>query len=501
MALLTLLTLPSTALVVLSILILRALYRLTLHPLARVPGPVGARLSRIPLLLNALSGSQHQHHLSLHERYGSVVRIGPSHVLLSSPSHGAQYYTWPKSDWWLCFRPSDDALAFSTELGLKEHNAKKKRVAAAYSLTSLLGNEAKMNEIVSEWLGKMKEFSNTGEQVDMAAWMNWLNFDVLMEMVFGASVGCVRAGKDTKGLIAANEVFVKMANVIGVFPVLYKIMQWSVMRKWAPKSTDKEGAGLLFGISERSVKGRLEEQEKSEATPRKRKDILQHMVDYRDLQDQGIPAENLQNEAIVAMASGADTVGCTLRVAALYLSTNAPVRAKLVAEIDDATAAGNLSKPARFEELRRLPYLAAVVQELVRIHPVMASPFWRSAPRGGVMIDGHFLPEGTHVGINEWVIARNTDLYGKDVECFRPERWLDCSLEKKRERDKMDLFFGHGDYMCLGKSFATLELYKVIVELWREFEVVIVNPERPWKSSATISFVHENFLCTIHPRR
>ena len=30
----------------------------------------------------------------------------------------------------------------------------------------------------------------------------------------------------------------------------------------------------------------------------------------------------------------------------------------------------------------------------------------------------------TVVGANPWVIHRNTDVYGDDVEEFRPERWL-----------------------------------------------------------------------------
>lgn len=356
-----------------------------------------------------------------------------------------------------------------------------------------------MDARVAEFTGRMRGVARAGEAVDMAGWLGWVNLDVLMEMVFGVQTGCVGAGGDVKGLVEANKTFVRIANVVGVLPGLYWVMQWRVMKRWAPKSTDAEGAGLLFGIAERGVEERLREQKVKLGRGRK-KDILQHMADYRDSNDRGIPPANLQNEAIVAMASGADTVSCTLRVAALHISTNAVVRQKLVAEIDHATATGHLSNPARFDELRKLPYLVAVVQELVRIHPPMASPFWRAAPKGGVVIDGYFLPEGTNIGINEWVIARNRDLYGDDVDRFRPERWIDCSPEKKREREKMDLFFGHGDYTCLGKSFAMLELYKVIVELWREFELVVAYPERPWKSKAAISFIHEDFWCTVHLR-
>jgi len=46
-----------------------------------------------------------------------------------------------------------------------------------------------------------------------------------MHMVFSTPTGCVKEGKDAKGLVAANRVFVAMANVIGIYPFLYKIMQ------------------------------------------------------------------------------------------------------------------------------------------------------------------------------------------------------------------------------------------------------------------------------------
>lgn len=119
-------------------------YRL-FHPLAHIPGPFLASFSRLWLLFQTLGGQQHISHLRVHEEYGPIVRIGPNHILLSDPKHGPWYYSLDKSDWWYCFRPNDHHLAFSTEIGLKVHNAKKKRVAGAYSMTSLLANEATMD--------------------------------------------------------------------------------------------------------------------------------------------------------------------------------------------------------------------------------------------------------------------------------------------------------------------------------------------------------------------
>ena len=129
-----------------TILLTYILHHRLLHPLSKIPGPFLASISRLWLLYHTLTGRTHVSHLDAHRVHGPIVRVGPNHVLLSDPSHGAWYYSLDKSDWWYCFRPDDHALAFSTELGLKAHNAKKKRVAGAYSLSSLVANEGAMDE-------------------------------------------------------------------------------------------------------------------------------------------------------------------------------------------------------------------------------------------------------------------------------------------------------------------------------------------------------------------
>jgi hypothetical protein len=58
-------------------------YRLSpLHPLARYPGPVGARISRLWWARVSLTGAQHLCAYELHARYGPVVRSGPDHLLI-----------------------------------------------------------------------------------------------------------------------------------------------------------------------------------------------------------------------------------------------------------------------------------------------------------------------------------------------------------------------------------------------------------------------------------
>jgi cytochrome P450 len=41
------------------------------------------------------------------------------------------------------------------------------------------------------------------------------------------------------------------------------------------------------------------------------------------------------------------------------------------------------------------------------------------------MLHGKFIPEGTVIGVNCWVVNRDKSIFGQDADSFRPERWID----------------------------------------------------------------------------
>lgn len=72
----------TTVLVVIGLLgaylLANAIYSVTFHPLADVPGPKLCAISRIPYWLVALSGDDVQWMKKLHDQYGPVLRFGPT---------------------------------------------------------------------------------------------------------------------------------------------------------------------------------------------------------------------------------------------------------------------------------------------------------------------------------------------------------------------------------------------------------------------------------------
>lgn len=64
----------------------------------------------------------------------------------------------------------------------------------------------------------------------------------------------------------------------------------------------------------------------------------------------------------------------------------------------------------------------------------------RAVPAQGLALPhGVSLRPGTVVGINPWVASRCKEMYGEDVETFRPERWLEADEEELKGMERASL--------------------------------------------------------------
>lgn len=99
-------------------------------------------------------------------------------------------------------------------------------------------------------------------------------------------------------------------------------------------------------------------------------------------------------------------------------------------------------------------------------------------------MNGIFMPGGTEVVYSSFTTQRRKDVFGKDAQYFRPERWIEAAaLDDVGEKliamqNTLNLIFGSGRFTCLGKHIAFIELEKVIPTLLRDFDWGLVDPMR-----------------------
>lgn len=156
------------------------------------------------------------------------------------------------------------------------------------------------------------------------------------------------------------------------------------------------------------------------------------------------------NERCVYSFAGSDTTAISIRAILYYLMKAPEAMRKLVDEIDEANAAGRLSRPRlKYAEAVKLPYLVAACKEGMRMHPSVGLGLPRHVPEGGKEIAGRFFPGGARVSINACVVHFDEGIFGADAAEFNPDRWFRCDAANM---DRHMLQFGGGSRTCIGKN-------------------------------------------------
>lgn len=128
--------------------------------------------------------------------------------------------------------------------------------------------------------------------------------------------------------------------------------------------------------------------------------------------------------------AGSDTTAIMLRAIIYFLITNPASLRKLEHELRQARSQDQLSDIVTWKESRNLRYFDACVKETGRLHPAIGLTLERVVPSGGAMICGQSFEAGTTIGMNPWVIHRDKDVFGADVDHWNPDRWLDTDTER-----------------------------------------------------------------------
>jgi cytochrome P450 len=159
------------------------------------------------------------------------------------------------------------------------------------------------------------------------------------------------------------------------------------------------------------------------------------------------------------MLQGGDTTTSALSAMFFYLSRYPLCYQQLVAEIRSTFTHG--SEIVSGTKLSNCAYLRACIDETLRISPPIVTTLWRKIATDyednePFIVDGHFIPPGTDVGVNIFSIHHNHS-YFPEPFIFKPERWLPgVSSSETEGRAIHDAFtpFSMGPRGCAGKTMA-----------------------------------------------
>lgn len=476
----------------------------TFARLREVPGPFIAKFTDLWRLLVVWRRDSHDRYLQLHQQYGDLLRIGPNTISISKPDVIQNIYGvqkgYVKSDFYAVWQnvvngKRTPSLVFTTDE--VQHAMMKRPIAPAFSLSTLVEFEPLIDSTTAVFLTRLDElFASTGNICDLGKWLQWYAFDVIGELTFSKRLGFLERAEDIEGIIASVSANFERCSVLGQMPWLDL---WTYKNPIYQKFFAKPISSPIVEFGQRRLRERLNNNhDKNEAeikipdtalyqkvlhgTIPSKPDFLSRFLSLHKEQPDVVTDRQLLAYLFANINAGSDTIGSTLRALFYYLLKTPGSFAALVKELDDAQTNGKISAPLpTWPECQRLPYLNAVVKEALRLNPALSLPLERVVPPSGLQIGEVFIPPGTIVGINPWILHRDPRIFGDDAQRWEPERWLNKDAERVKYMDHHLLSFGAGKRTCLGKNIAMLELTKLVPALLLRYDMELANPQKEWR--------------------
>jgi len=172
-------------------------------------------------------------------------------------------------------------------------------------------------------------------------------------------------------------------------------------------------------------------------------------------QEQGGRLNDDDEEAVIWTAASlygaaADTTTIILTVFTLAMIENTHVQRKAQEEIDRVVGTDRLPT---FEDRDNLPYVNALVKEVLRWWPIAPMGFPHAATED-IEFNNHLIPKGTYILPAVWWFLHDPEVY-RSPETFDPDRFL----PPRNEPDPAAEAFGYGRRRCPGRFFADSSLY------------------------------------------
>jgi benzoate 4-monooxygenase len=366
-----------------------------------------------------------------------------------------------------------------------EHTRKRKVVSHTFSAKSIGQFEtyihANLELFYSKWnkLSKAASDSNTNDgyaAIDALNWFNYLAFDIIGDLAFGAPFGMLEKERDIAEIrktpdsppqsAPAIQVLNRRGEVSGTLGCLPQLKPYA---KYLPDKFFSQGIEAvenLAGIAIARVGDRLEHPDIG------RVDLLARLMEGKDASGEKLGREELTAEALTQLIAGSDTTSNT-SCAILYWCVRTPgVVAKLQAELDAAIGTG---VPA-YDAVKDLPYVSAVISETMRIHSTSSLGLPRLTPMATpdnpspapVEILGHKFPPGTALSVPAYTIHHSKAIWGDDADEFVPARWEEGRITQ-RQKDAF-IPFSYGPRACVGRNVAEMELKCIVATVFRNFE-------------------------------
>lgn len=522
------------------------IYNLTLHPLAHLPGPKLWGVTRFRYVISLVSGNLARDIRALHARYGNIVRTAPDEVSFASLDaypviYGGQkpfpkdpvYFTPPLSQPHNLFNTPDDV----------DHARMRRVISLAFTPAAVEAYESIIVAFVDLMVAKLKHGILKGGKssaspsavFNVTAWYNYISSDIISDLAFGESFGCLENGNLHPWVASVFDLFKGISLMAGAryYPWIENILT----KMFVPRSFFNQ-AEHHYVLSVKKIRQRIESN-----TPRS--DFVSSILTKAQVEQilnndasglKGMTVSEFEATISMLAIAGSENVGTTLCGITTYLLLQ-PSSQPLDRLVQEVRSTFKSSDEITVSAVQNLPYLNATIAEGLRLGYPLPSGLPRIVPSHhpsaeiagvkdgvGAYVCNTYLPPGTHAVIPQNAIARDENLFsvhasdppaqspesGHDgynkrdhvhpaisANDFVPERWLPATHIYALSQLKSGQFspppvlypFLMGPKSCLGQRLAWSKMRLILARLMWEFDFAkATEPGRgitPWDELKT----------------
>ncbi|KAJ4960684.1 hypothetical protein NE237_020594 [Protea cynaroides] len=431
------------------------------HP--RLSGPVGwPLLGSIPTLVGQLS---HRKLAELSTSLGATrlmaFSMGPRRFVISSHPETAREILSGSA---FSDRPSKESarlLMFERAIGFApsgEYWRYLRRIATnhMFSPRRIAGLEGLRQRIGDEMLeGVWKEMEWRGF-VELRGRLQKGSLDNVVESLFGRSLHL--EGEELSWMVKEGYELIAKFNWEDYFHLGF--LDFNGVRRRCHQL-----AIMVDGLLRRVIAERREEGE-----CRMRDDFLSVLLKLP--KEEQLTDSDMVSVLWEMIFRGMDVVAILLEWIMARLVLHPDIQAKAQAEIN--ACIGGQHRPVRDSDIPNLPYLQAIVKEVLRLHPPGPLLSWARLATHDVHVGKFLVPEGTTAIVNMWAISHDKSIW-KDPWAFKPERFIEEDVSIMGS-DLRLAPFGSGRRVCPGKALGLATVHLWLGRLLQNFTWLPAQP-------------------------
>jgi cytochrome P450 len=457
-----------------------AVYRLFLHPLSHIPGPILAKLTTWhECYYDLWLPGKHPWKLQdMHDKYGPIIRPVPNEVHIIDPSFlDTIFATRGRNSPFSGGLMVDQAVGAAVDWHL--HKIRRDALNPFFTPKAIMSLGDRLLAKRDKFVEILATAAKSEKPLNLydAFWA--FSNDVVRSFCFGFDNDLLA------DLSTAKEQRKNLARLLtGVpvnthFPWFQKGLGKLLTALFGPKAMPPAIMDMIkfrakVGQDIAAILADPQDKEKQAHS------VFYELRDSPSLPPKEKTLSRLQDEAMLLVMAGTDSPAKSMSIAAYYLLANPSTMEKMREELSSARRSDKLEE-VPLSKLINLPYMNAVIHEADRLSFGVTKRSKRFAPSdtlsytaisGPYMGTTYVFPPGTILCSSSYCLHTDESVFPDALE-WKPERWLTedqggtSSVEQVNMMKRSMMALGKGHRKCVGMHLATAELCLVLEAISR----------------------------------